>query len=151
MNMKELQEKQRELDTFIIESKGLQELSQRPDFVNALWCAGFSELYEIKGDIFNAEEWIDMLHFVLSVANNLDIKLSNPKSIYDTSVPIVLRLEELTKSWTEAMDYSKTYKFWSSKEAKHNQVEFMLNDCIHMIDAVMSTLGTDLVTEYLNK
>jgi dimeric dUTPase (all-alpha-NTP-PPase superfamily) len=154
IDMNKLQTLQKGLDDFIINKKELQQRSQGPDFINNIWCAGFSELYEIENDINNPEEWIDFLHFVLSVANKLGIELKGRNVVApNKNLHFVEDYHAYLKMcWTEAMDASKTYKHWSNKPMDFENTVWFLEAAVEILQEVfIFQFKADIETEYIKK
>lgn len=151
MNYKQLQDKQKELDDFIIESKNLYNLHS-DHLLSNMYNAARDELNEIKEDVTNAEEWIDLAHFVLSIANKHDIHLINHVGIYETNLLECLRLTEV--SLDKALRYSKCFKHWSNKKPNSDDIlaiQMHLEGMLEYISRACVILGTDLVVEYNKK
>jgi dimeric dUTPase (all-alpha-NTP-PPase superfamily) len=123
MRVNDLMNMQRELDDFIIASKGLQHKGSK-DMINALFCAMFSELKEVEDAIFVGdakcmilEEKIDVLHFLLAIGYRVDldkvigVKIDN--IVFETTE--ITSGELMFKHMVELMDSVKSYKFWSNK------------------------------------
>lgn len=154
IDFNKLQILQKGLDDFIINNKGLHLREQSPDFINNIWCAGFSELHEIENALDDPEEWIDFLHFLLSVANKLDIKITGRKifkSEYKLETLGQARYSLLT-SWTKAMDASKTYKHWSNKSADFETLVFEIENMADILIQVFDfVFDLDMQEEYMKK
>jgi len=155
MNYKALQEKQEELDQFIIESKGLQDMSPEHLLSNMI-LACHDELIEVYDAPEDAEEWIDVLHFVLSIANKLDVDLDEvdfaPRKYvghglcrmqYD-SVELLFYITRLTNA----------FKHWSNKVPSEQEITAYSECLLIMADIIKQAcgkLGVDMVEEYDKK
>ena len=125
MTVNKLMEMQKELDDFIIETKGLQDKPHK-EMVNALFCALFSELKEVEDAIFIGddrsmilEEKIDVLHFLLAIGYRIGME-----SIMSMRIDCVefestmIPSEVMFSHVVELMDGVKAYKFWSNKKSE---------------------------------
>lgn len=152
MTIKELQRKQQELDDYIIKMKKLEDMDQT-HLLSNMFLAAIDELCnEVKEDIENPEEWIDFLHFCLSISNRLDLEPEvyefyvelGLNQCYDTAEEYILR----------CMRVSKCFKHWSNKKPDEKDLEFMelsLSLCIGAIDQACKALNANMFEEYEKK
>jgi len=132
MRLDKLMLMQKELDDYIVEYKDLGHISER-DMLNSVFCALYSELYEVQEEVrlFKVnegllpkvelekailKEMIDVLHFLLSIGYRLSLdKLiyAEVETIMVDSKPI--DVPELFFKTVRLMDRCKAFKFWSSK------------------------------------
>ena len=151
MNLKELQEKQRELDNYIIKKRDIT--FQGKERILSLFLSAFSEIQETENDIENPEEWIDILHFVLSIANELDIDLVYTGT-FNNKYTLTTYLDEVRKDLTKAMDVEASYKFWKTIELDYTSkmvLKHLLQKLCVNINQACNFIGEDLETQYLMK
>jgi len=125
MTVNKLMEMQKELDDFIIETKGLQDKPHK-EMVNALFCALFSELKEVDEAMRNGlpksevlEEKIDVLHFLLAIGYRIGMESIMGMKIDDIEFESKeVPGETIFLYMVELMDCVKAYKFWSNKKSE---------------------------------
>lgn len=148
--IKQLQQKQKELDDYIIKTKNITISDDH--MLSNTFLAAIDELSnEVKEDISNVEEWIDVLHFILSLGNKFGFDLL-PFGVYDRGlVKLQMQAEEHLLS---AMRLSKCFKHWSNKKPEVYdmvQVERKLEIVIGCIKTACERLGCNMFDEYDKK
>ena len=152
MNIKELQNKQKELDEFIVSKMNLN-LTDEHMLVDMMLAAIDELCNEVKEDIENAEEWIDELHFVLSIGNRLGVKIQETNMLGSG-----WNLQQLYKAnenhLLSAMRLSKCFKHWSKKRPSATDMALITNHlgiCVESIKLACIKLNTDMEQEYNKK
>lgn len=142
MKIKDLQLKQQQLDDFIIKNNNIQVSDS--EMLKNMILACHDEISEVKESPDDVEEYIDVLHFVLSIANRCDLELSEYRIYsYENYKPTLGRL---------LLDFTretKCFKHWSKK--KGNTIPLNLNIMIDIIYGNCKRLGADMFEEYEKK
>ncbi len=150
MNLQDLQRKQQELDSFIIKTKNIT--ISKEHLLSNTFLAAIDELSnEVREDISNPEEWIDVLHFVLSISNQLGYTLSMRNASEGKLDELLLRTE---RALLRALRLSKCFKHWSNSTP--NQVELtwvgeFLSGAVSVINVACEVLNVDMYEEYEKK
>ena len=134
MRLDKLMGMQKELDDYIVKSKDLGHIDDK-DMINSVFCALFSELYEVEEELILfrqnegllahddlktriLEELIDVLHFLLSIGYRVglqDMIYAEVETIMHN--PVDIDVSQLFFKTVRLMDRCKMYKFWSNKSA----------------------------------
>jgi dimeric dUTPase (all-alpha-NTP-PPase superfamily) len=150
VNYKELQAKQKELDEYIIKKKGID--ISKEHLLSNTFLAAIDELCnEVEEDMKNPEEWIDVLHFVLSIGNQMGFEYEDVK----IHVGYLERMFEIaTDHLLQSLRLSKCFKHWSHKRPSVTQrftIQSYLEIVLKMIYSACEQLNCDMVTEYNKK
>lgn len=147
---KTLQEKQLELDQFIIEKRGLTpDVISTSELMKNIILACYDEIEEVAEDITNPEEWIDVLHFVLSIANYVGVELHIPTEPIKWN--LLECIYELRNDFKFFVRESRCFKHWSDKKGDELMVKAFLECMIDTIHRACEILGVDMVEEYDKK
>ena len=151
MNMMELQRKQLQLDEFIITSRKLK--ISNVELVKNMMLACHDEILECMEAPTDPSEYIDVLHFVLSIANKFDIELDEipHEHAYEVISFIPNRLQHDLLLITR---YSRIFKHWSDKKANSfdkNSIKVLLQDMVDNISGACQLLEVDMLKEYNKK
>ena len=110
VKIKELQEKQAALDAFIVEHNKL-EISDSEMLKNMI-LACHDEISEVEEAPDDITEYIDVLHFVLSIANRCNLVLDEERIVSKIFSPKVMR--------NELLDFtreSRMFKHWRDRKS----------------------------------
>ena len=152
--MRKLQIKQLELDNYIIESKNIK-LSKNELLKNMI-LACHDEILEAEEAPDDVMEYIDILHFVLSIANKFNIVLpdmdyfdliTRPRSGFDYIESLRSNLLFITRE-------SRIFKHWSVKEPTdeaYREIKLLLIEMCVDIVKVCQNLDADVVVVYNKK
>lgn len=151
--IKDLQLKQLQLDSFILEKRGLtEEILPNSELLKNLLLALYDEIMEIEEDISNAEEWVDALHFTLAIANWYDFELK--KGFIPIESNLISNLSYVKKMYGNIVRRSRCFKHWSDKNASEADERFIaccLSDIICAIEKSLVVLGEDMRKVYDRK
>jgi dimeric dUTPase (all-alpha-NTP-PPase superfamily) len=155
-----LQIKQRSLDDFIIQSKGItivptvaNEYTER-ELLKNMYMALYDEIMEIKHDIENAEEWIDALHFILSIANRTKCELGVHSRTIDDVKHLSLQdcHNNLLHDFNAVLRRNKIFKHWSTQFGDPMRFSPLINsylqEMVLTISDALVLLGKDMIKEY---
>jgi len=142
MTIKELQIKQQELDIFIIRKCNIHMSVE--EMTKNMILACHDEISEVEESPDDASEYIDVLHFVLSIANKYKLKLDNERD--DGYNVLDLDLRKCLLKWTRE---SRIFKHWSTKQGYSAQV--YLDYMVDIIHDNCIRLGVDMFEEYEKK
>lgn len=153
--LRELQDKQKRLDDFIIKKHDLegQDLLQNKiialdvelsEFANEV--EFFKYWKENKGKGRELEEACDCLHFILSIANDLNCDLDE---YVDFNYPCFLN-ESLNSMYLKIKDLLISEVLWSNTYTSESGISMILENFISMIKELGFTFD-DLVKEYNKK
>ena len=152
MNYLDLQKKQQELDDYIIRTKGLDLHPEH--LLSNMFSAAIDELMvEVADDMQDPEEWVDVLHFILSIANKYELELFDMEDLISDRGLLGLHVE-CSRSLLIAHRFSKCFKHWSNKRPNKSMlttIEMYLSRCVECIRLACIKLGTDMITEYNKK
>ena len=149
--MWELLRKQKELNDYIIETRGLK--FNDGELLKNMILACHDEISEVEEAPYDAEEYIDVLHFVLSIALEFgfeDLNFTN----YSWYPNLDTSHDFLRYSLLKLTRYSKCFKHWSDKkpsEVDINHVKDHLEFMIHIIYVSVGILDKDMYAEYNRK
>lgn len=163
-----LKKKQQELDNFVLKSRGLTVLtSPKPrtviseeELLKNMILACFDEIREVLEQPQNAEEWVDVLHFLLSISNKIQGETVSPYDLNFNRVfkymgsPLKPLANELMMDMLKLNRLLSTFKHWSSKPVTHEAItsaNVLISVMIENINIALHSLGTDMLTEYEKK
>lgn len=148
---KTLQEMQEELDEFIMSFERVRSLSETEILKNMI-LACHDEITEIEDDISNPEEWIDALHFVLSIANRLGVEIKSYIDYYD--IPLCDAVRSLRYFLLDVTRLSRCFKHWSVKTPSYldqDEIADTLQLMVIFINSACCKLGVSMRDEYIKK
>ena len=151
---KTLQQMQQELDEYIINVRDLR-LHPKHLIANMILACHdeISEVYDAPSDV---EEYIDVLHFVLSIANKFGIILLEHDSMLHTvrNTTIMTHIQNLRNALLSVTRFSKVFKHWSDKmptESDMERVRTNLQIMYNIITDLCDRQGVSVKEEYLKK
>jgi len=133
MTIKDLQIKQAELDAFIIKHLDLK-LSESEMLKNMI-LACHDEISVVEEAPDDVEEWIDVLHFLLSIANKKAFVLVTPEKYHDS----VTDKSCVGYLWSDLLYFtrlSRCFKHWSAKVPSEDDITVMENFIQGSINAI---------------
>ena len=148
-----MQLQQRELDDYIIRSKGLQGMTDQALLSNMI-LALHDEILEVEEAPLDPTEYIDCLHFVLSIANKMGFKLHGYIGVELRGVSLIDIYEGMRYALLRFTRHQRGFKHWSDKKVDAFglvQCESSLNAILEYISLACKKLGVDLVKEYDTK
>lgn len=155
---KRLQDKQTDLNMFVLHSRGLKIAKALPnsitnsEYLKNMILACHDEILEVEEDIENVEEYIDVLHFVLTLANLFGVDLPDEYSKY-TSKPKTL-VNALRENLLIITRKSKCFKHWSTKTPTDDdmlEIKARILDMVNIIHTLCELKKANMVAEYDKK
>ena len=154
VNVGKLVEMQRELDGYIIEKREL--VISNEELIKNMFLAGYSELLEVFECLDDKEEWIDVLHFVLSISYKLGVEDEIDGYLNDYGTPPCNITKKalwynLFAEYTSALDDYAGYKHWKDVNMNERGLTIHLAGCIETICVAVEQLGGNVKEEYTAK
>lgn len=149
--IKEMMVMQKELNDFVIANHGLK--FNDKELLKNMILACHDEISEVEDDITNPEEFIDVLHFVLSVAIELGVEPKDP--IVIPLVPLCSTPRMFRKSLLTVTRLSRCFKHWSIVKMSPANLETIREELSFMIATIVRALdildADDIYTAYHKK
>lgn len=151
MNIQSLLMKQKELNDYIIKTRGLT--FNEGELLKNMILACHDEISEVAENPQDSSEYIDVLHFILSIMIELGYSGYDefPPQLYPSKKLAHIELRELL---LEVTRLSKCFKHWSDKKPSVGEItniRELLLDCIDIIYTECKYLQVDMYEEYEKK
>lgn len=155
---KRLQDKQMDLNMYVLSHRGLKLAKAQPnvivnsEYLKNMILACHDEILEVEEDIDNVEEYIDVLHFVLTLANSFGLELNEeftPSKTKPKTLVLALRTNLLIIT-----RLSKCFKHWSDKkpsEADIEEIKLRIQDMANIIYSLCTQKEANMIDEYDKK
>jgi len=144
IKMDGLQDKQDKLDDFITDFNEIE--MTESELLKNMILACHDEITEVEDAPEDVSEYIDVLHFVLSIANKMGFELSDSRMDWKTDT---LRGELL-----KFTRLSRVFKHWSDKTPSSHELSIAkecLDGMVDLIHEACVALGSDMFEEYNKK